>query len=346
MKKVAVVGVASSSGEQGGAENLFKGLSEALSAQGVDVDLLLEVSDESCMDNIKESYLKFYDLNLSLYDGVISTKAPSYIVQHPNHVCYLVHTMRVFYDMFDQEFPHADDNLIRDRAFIQQLDTAAFKAPGMKKIFTIGWEVTNRLKQYNGVDSDVLHPALLNDHFKQGEMGHYLFIPGRLHRWKRLDLLIEAMNYVTDREIRLYIAGCGEAQEHLKNMANSNPNIIFLGRVLDEELVSLYAGAFAVPFVTKREDYGYITLEAFKSGKPVITCEDSGEPAWFVRQSGGGIVCSAAPKLIAKAIGQLCANRMMAVEMGKKGLNSIKNISWKYVASMLLKALFDESSHP
>jgi len=39
--------------------------------------------------------------------GVISTKAPGYMIRHRNHICYLQHTMRVFYDMFDVEFPKA-----------------------------------------------------------------------------------------------------------------------------------------------------------------------------------------------------------------------------------------------
>ena len=50
------------------------------------------------------SYKRCYDLDLRQYDLVISTKAPTYVVRHPRHISYLVHTLRVFYDRFASEF--------------------------------------------------------------------------------------------------------------------------------------------------------------------------------------------------------------------------------------------------
>ena len=32
------------------------------------------------------------------------------------------------------------------------------------------------------------------------------------------------------------------------------------------------------------EDYGFVTVEAFRCGKPVVTCTDSGGPAELVRR--------------------------------------------------------------
>jgi glycosyltransferase involved in cell wall biosynthesis len=339
-KKVAIVGVKNINGDQGGAEIFFDGLCKAMSDQNIDADLVFEISDESSIDAIKRSYLKFYDIDLSMYDGVVSTKAPSYAARHHNHICYLVHTMRVFYDMFETEFPWADKKMIADRNYIQQLDTAAFAYPRTKKILTIGWEVTNRLKHYNGLESTVVHPAVVNERFTQGKFGNYLFIPGRLHRWKRINLLIEAMEKVSNKTVELYIAGIGEDENHLKKKAKNNSHVHFLGRVTDSDLVKFYSGAFAVPFVPKSEDYGYVTIEAFKSGKPVITCDDSGEPAWFVKKSGGGIVCPPNPRDIATAIDFLSLNIKSAEQMGQSGFEFISNINWENIATILLKGLF------
>ena len=88
--KIALVTVASSSGEKGGAERFYEGLASALSDAGAVVDSISLISDESNFDAIKESYLRFYELDLSKYDGVVSTKSPSYIINHPKHVCYFV----------------------------------------------------------------------------------------------------------------------------------------------------------------------------------------------------------------------------------------------------------------
>ena len=58
--------------------------------------------------SVLASYVRCYDLDLRQYDLVISTKAPTYLVRHPRHVSYLVHTLRVFYDRFAGEFGDGD----------------------------------------------------------------------------------------------------------------------------------------------------------------------------------------------------------------------------------------------
>src|SRR5262245_8800819 len=119
--KVAILASTSPSGEVGGAERFYVGLRNALWALGVDAEILWVMSDESSFQSVLDSYLRFYDLDLTRFAGVISTKAPGYVARHPNHVCYLQHTMRVFYDMFDAEFPWADKTLREQRRRVQEL---------------------------------------------------------------------------------------------------------------------------------------------------------------------------------------------------------------------------------
>jgi glycosyltransferase involved in cell wall biosynthesis len=336
--KIAVLAVSSRSGETGGAERFYQGLTRALNSAGIKADLIEHESDESSFDCIKETYLKFYDLDVSSYDGVISTKAPSYLVRHHNHVCYLVHTMRVFYDMFEREFRSPAPEELEQRKFIIALDRAALGAGRIKKIFSIGHEIAERLRVFNGLESEVLHPALLFDNFNDGTFEDYLFLPGRLHRWKRVDLVVRAMAHVKS-PVTLKIAGTGEDEANLRSLAGHNPRIEFLGRVTDDELAALYANALAVPFVPEREDYGYVTLEAFKSKKPVITCSDSGEPAHFVRNQVNGFVCEPDPREIAERADFLFHRRDNAAAMGLKGYESIAHISWERIVHELINAL-------
>ena len=336
--KIAIIAVVSSRGETGGAERFYKGLTNAFNAAGAEADLIEIIGDESNFAAIEETYLRFYDLNVAHYDGVISTKAPSYLVRHTNHLCYLVHTMRVFYDMFEREFHEPTRELLEQRAFIRTLDTAALSPKRVKKIFSIGHEVAKRLREYNSLDSDVLHPALLFDDFKADAYGDYLFMPGRLHRWKRVDLVIQAMRYVKS-PIKLKIAGTGEDEETLRNMARHDARIEFLGRVDDVKLMELYANSLAVSFTPQREDYGYVTLEAFKSKKSVITCVDSGEPTYFIKDSFNGFVCAPDPIEIADKIDFLFHNRSKAEEMGSNGHRSISHITWDNIVNKLMKAL-------
>ena len=96
LPSIAVLATGSASGEKGGAERFYTGLRDALSKAGADASIHWEVSEDYSFEAIKRSYLRFYDCDLTDYDGVISTKAPGYMIRHRNHICYLQHTMRVF----------------------------------------------------------------------------------------------------------------------------------------------------------------------------------------------------------------------------------------------------------
>jgi glycosyltransferase involved in cell wall biosynthesis len=335
--RVAVLTVKSSSGF-GGAERFFEGLVAALRSLGVTTDRVELESDESSFETIAESYLKFYDLDLSSFDGVVSTKAPSYAARHPNHVCYLVHTMRVFYDMFEDEYPDAQEWRREQRNRIHEMDTAALGSSRIKGLFSIGHEVSARLAKYNQLPSTVLHPGLNLDALRSGTY-NYAFLPGRLHRWKRVDLIIEALKQV-ERPLRFLIAGIGEDEPAFRAKAGEDRRVSFLGRVSDLELTNLYADALVVPFVPVREDYGLVTLEAFQARKPVVTCTDSGEPTVFVRNGETGFCCPPEPGDIAKKLTWLFDHRDEAAAMGARAEASIRHLRWDVVGCRLLDALF------
>lgn len=335
--KVAIVAAGSGSGETGGAERFFIGLRDALRAIDLDVTLLQVPSNEADFDSIKESYLRFYDLDVSAYDGVITSKAPSYLVRHPNHVCYLQHTMRVFYDMYEVEFGKGSDQLAEQRELVHALDSAALLAPRTRKIFAIGEEVASRLRRYNGLDAEVIrHPTSLTG-FREGAFRH-LFMPGRLHRWKRVDLAIEAMRHVK-APVELIISGAGEDAERFKRQAEGDPRIRFTGWVSDEDLIGYYRDSLAVLFVPRREDLGLITYEAFHAGKPVITCSDSGEPARVVEDGRTGYVCEPDALAIARRIDQLAADPALAESLGRRGQQAAAEVTWEKVAVALASAL-------
>lgn len=328
LRNVAFLAVEPRSGERGGAEAFHDGFCSALCDRGWNVDKIRIAIDESSFEGILEAYLHCYDLEVSQYDLVISSKAPSYAVRHPRHVCYLQHTIRVFYDMFEHEFPAPGAELIKARARIQELDTKLLAPPRVAHIFTNGDETLRRLRKYNALDGEVLYPGLLRDHFHTGRYENYLFLPGRLHRWKRVGLLIQAMQHVRS-DIELRIAGTGEDYEKFVADSANDSRIRFLGRLSDADVVEQYANALAVPFIPLMEDFGYITLEAFRSGKPVITCTDSGTPVDLVARADAGFVVEPTPRAIAAAIDRLCNDRDAAPSMGERGLRSTQGITWE-----------------
>jgi glycosyltransferase involved in cell wall biosynthesis len=336
--KLALVAAASARHEMGGAERFFAGLTAALREVGFDADLVPVPSDESSFEAIQRSYVRFYDLDLSGYDGVISSKAPSFALRHPNHVCYLQHTMRVFYDMFDMEFPQATDESKAQRRFIHRLDTTLLRPQRTRRLLAIGREVAGRLRQFNGLEAcEVVHHPSTLEGLREGRFEYFL-LPGRLHRWKRLGLAIEAVRS-SRLPLRLLIAGEGEDAAHFRALAGGDERIVFLGRVGDEQLVELYANALAVLFTPLREDMGLITFEAFLSGKPVVTVTDAGEPAHIVRDGQTGFVCAPSAAAIGAALETLWTAPERARTMGAAGKAGIGYLGWKPVALRLGAAL-------
>ncbi|HSU42980.1 MAG TPA: glycosyltransferase, partial [Casimicrobiaceae bacterium] len=330
--------VRSRAGEEGGAERFFAGLHRGFVDAGFAADLVAIPSDESTFEAIEETYLRCYDFDASAFDAVVSTKAPTYLVRHPNHVCYLVHTIRVFYDMFDSAFEGRGRRVQAQRRLVQRLDTLALSRPRTRSVFTIGHEVARRLDRHNGIEATVLHPPVGLDALHAGPFGDYVLLPGRLHRWKRVQLAIAAMRHVA-RPLRLLIAGSGEDADALRASAAADERIVFLGRVPDDELVELYANALAIAFVPLREDYGYVTVEAFRSGKPVVTCTDSGEAALLVEHERTGLVVAPDARSIASAFERLHDDRGLAHALGAAAHARERTIRWDRVVPILSSAL-------
>ena len=212
----------------------------------------------------------------------------------------------------------------------------------MRRHFTIGHTNYRRLIDaddfWSGIPYEVLHPPATVTGFKPPRPGQYLFLPGRLHRWKRADLVIRAMQRL-GRDIPLKIAGTGEDEPQLRALAGDDRRIQFLGRVSDEQLVDLLAGAIAVPFVPVQEDYGLVMVEAFNSRKPVVTCLDSGEPLHFVKHGVNGLVVEPTADALAAALEFLIDRPERAAEMGNNGFRSVSHIRWESIASTLVHSV-------
>ncbi len=85
----------------GGAEKLWWGLIKFVNEQTPHhVDLIKLPSREHSFWDLVDTYESFSKLNLSHFDLVISTKYPAWMVNHPNHVCYMQHRLRGLYDTY------------------------------------------------------------------------------------------------------------------------------------------------------------------------------------------------------------------------------------------------------
>ncbi len=84
----------------GGAERHWETLRQSLEDSGIATDLVKIPVREFTLPDLLDGYEEFRLLDLSHVDVVISGKYPAWMVQHPNHVVWMLHPLRGLYDTY------------------------------------------------------------------------------------------------------------------------------------------------------------------------------------------------------------------------------------------------------
>ena len=119
--------VSGAKGAYGGAERHFQGILNGLNQIGCNAELKYIEAEEPSFEAIMNNHLNCSKLNLNEYDVLISTKAPTYAVSHHTHILYLIHTVRVFDDMFEENFIFPDINHYKQRATLHKIELSSLK---------------------------------------------------------------------------------------------------------------------------------------------------------------------------------------------------------------------------
>jgi glycosyltransferase involved in cell wall biosynthesis len=385
---IAILGPSPVPFVMGGVENLLTGLQHHINQLTAHhCELIKLPSPERDFWEVLGSYERFFRLDLSHFDRVITTKYPAWMVRHKHQICYVQHRLRGLYDSYGfcgepTAFAHADpavkrvlevvenpglrgtDGLerafealaaLRDRAtdvpvevfkfpgpFIRKilhfLDDRAMADGGVKRFLAISRTVADR-KEYFPAGAQVTavhHPSFLpTAPAGQAPGKPYFFTASRLDGPKRIGLLVDAMRAI-DADVTLMIAGSGPQEAELRQQAAGDPRIAFLGYTPDDQLADLYAGALAVLFVPYQEDYGLITIEAMRAGKPVLTCVDSGGSNEFVADGETGFSVLPDPAALAEKLRFLAANPAEAEAMAPRCRERAAAITWERTIAALL----------
>ncbi|MCC7007317.1 MAG: glycosyltransferase [Acidobacteria bacterium] len=276
-------------------------------------------------------------------DRVISLRFPSFAVRHPAHVSWLNHTMREYYDLWDQFSSRlSPQGRIKEgvrRALIRATDTYLLRHH-VTRLLAQSATIQARLARFHGLRADVLHPPPPQRPYRTDRYGDYLFFTSRLTPLKRADLLLQALARPEASAIRCVIGGDGDDLERLRTLARDlglGERVTFTGRLDEDILVDHLARCRAVVFVPKDEDYGFVTVEAFASAKPVITTTDSGGPLEFVRHGDTGFVVEPTPEALAGALAQIMESPSDAVRMGTAALERVRPLTWQATVDELMK---------
>ena len=329
----------------GGAERHVRRLTEELVARGIEADLVTIPLIERERFDLIRSALAWRSLDVTEIagrpvDAVIATRFPSYAVRHPNKIVWVIHQYRQAYDQFGT--PWSDFTASREdrrtRETIAAIDHLGLSEA--RKVFANSQTVAARLRKFNGIASEPLyHPPPLVGRYRTGNFGDYALTVGRLDGWKRPDLPLRALAHAP--AARLVVVGRGPEEERLRRLSREldlDRRVRWISEATEEELLDLYAGARIVVVAPQGEDLGYVPLEAFLSGKPVLTTDDAGGPLEFVTDGETGFVVPPRPEALGAAL-RLAWERLEALQaLGQRGLARASQLSWDATIGRLLSA--------
>lgn len=329
---------------RGGAEHLADALTQKLVEYGHRAVLVRIPFRWEPPARIVDHMLACRLMRLPNVDRAIALKFPAYYVPHDDKVLWLLHQFRQAYDLWGKPegLPESEQGLGVRNAIVQ---ADASYLPEARKIFANSHVTAERLWKFNGLRATVLYPPLLNhDHFGCAGYGDYIFVPGRINRAKRQQLVVEAVRYCK-MPVQLVVAGHvedpadAEAIRSCIERRGIGDRVRFIDRFIsEEEKVELLQNALGCAYLPYDEDsYGYVTLESYLSKKPVITCTDSGGIGLLVKEGSTGFVVPPTAEALAGAMDLLFEDKARARRMGEAGYDLVAtlNITWDHVIESL-----------
>ncbi len=248
----------------------------------------------------------FESFDLSAYDVILSiTSAFAHGVRrapHARHICYCLTPARFLWQYDEYVQNEAVNGTVRKflPAMVSRLRAWDKRAAShVDEFIAISREVQQRIAACYGRDACIIYPPVDVSAFHIApptEVGDYFLIVSRLIPYKRIDLAIEAFNQTG---LPLWIAGDGRDRARLEALAKAN--IKFLGRVSDDERLSLMARCKAFVF-PGQEDFGITPLEANAAGRPVIAYGGGGALDTIIEGKNGVLFHSATANALADCL--------------------------------------------
>jgi len=214
----------------------------------------------------------FRDLNLQEYDLIISssTSFAKAVRKRPDaiHICFCHNITRFLWETDTylrhyRQYRPFQQILKPVFQLMRSADLSSSQEPDL--YIANSTIVADRIQKIYGRPALTVNYPIDSQQFVYSDQKEdYYLASARLLSYKRIDLIVEAFNWLG---WNLLISGTGPERERLEAQALSN--VKFLGYVSDRERCQLISKARAV-VVAAEEDYGLVPVEANVSGTPVV----------------------------------------------------------------------------
>ncbi len=329
----------------GGAEHLADCLVERLREYGHEAALVKVFFLDRPLEAIPRTILAARLTRIPNADRIICLKFPTFYIPHPDKILWVLHQYRGAYDLWNTEFKSLplDETGERIREAVRSADNEYLREA--RRIYTSHEVTAKRLLLWNGIVAEpMLCPHGDASRYRCDGYNDTIVALGRLSWIKRQDLAVEAMAH-TKTAVKLYVAGQSDDErltEHIRAIIRGNrleEKVSFDPRfITEEEKIDTLARALAAVSIPFEEDsHGYVTVEAFFSRKPCVTCPDAGGVATAVKSGVTGYIADPEPRAIAEAFDELYSKRALTQRMGENGWQYARELpdKWDHVLETL-----------
>ncbi len=193
----------------------------------------------------------------------------------------------------------------------------------------------------NGVDVNRFVPPSEGKRFPEPTL---LYL-GRLKRYKRVDLILEAVAELRrlGEEVRLLVAGEGDQREWLQRRARKlglgEEDARFLGFVPEAEKVELLQRAWVHTLTSVKEGWGVSILEAAACGTPSVVSDSPGLRDAVLHERTGFLVPHGDVRALSDRLKHLLDDARLRAGMGGAAREFAEAHTWERSAERLSRAL-------
>lgn len=158
---------------------------------------------------------------------------------------------------------------------------------------------------------------------------------GRLKRYKGIDLVIRAFAEAAIPDATLEIAGAGDFRPALERLAASldlGRRARFLGRISEEDKVSLLRRSWALAFASPKEGWGITNLEAAACGTPVVASSSPGIRESVRDGETGFLVPHGDTAAMAAALRRIAGSPALVETLGCQARRFAESFTWERAA--------------
>jgi len=208
---------------------------------------------------------------------------------------------------------------------------------------------SNTLPLEPGIDTDNFvrrQKTRIRDSLNLNQGSVVFIFVGRLIPIKNLPFMLEGFWEVLkeNRKIHLLIIGDGPEKKSLMQFVRGkgmNKNVTFTGNIQRDKIADYYSAADVFIMTSKYESFPLVILEAMSCELPIVATNVGGIPMQIKDRRNGFLIESGNVRQFKEAIITLLNNSSLAIEMGKRNRELVKEkYSWSASAKKL-KEVYD-----